>query len=340
MNSLIVDIAGEGERMWAQMINGIPYPPFCVEKTINSLREKYWHVAPGDVLISTYPKCGTTWMQQVALSLLAGVKCGELIDEPMVQAPWYERIVSQGDFPAEEVDGWRPPRELQPDTPEGKETRRVLKTHAPVANVPWVQDAADVKEGIVTVPKGAKVIIVTRNPLDMACSLYQHLLDGPVYEYEGTWENFIERHYLTGNVEHGCFWEWHKGWNDTYQKYKGEGQDFNGRVLWISYEDMIEDLRAVVKQVGNFILSEPPSDELVDAVVSCSTFKAMKANFKRLEEKYAAEGRHQMIKKNHIRKGTSGGWKAKFTEEEKKKVLAHHEERCSTLGIDPKIWKI
>ena len=38
---------------------------------IRELREQH-ELRPYDVVISTYPKCGTTWMQQVVLLLLRG----------------------------------------------------------------------------------------------------------------------------------------------------------------------------------------------------------------------------------------------------------------------------
>ena len=44
-----------------------------------------------DVFIATYPKYGTTWMQQILMLLLRG---GEAEVNPMADAPWLERSAS------------------------------------------------------------------------------------------------------------------------------------------------------------------------------------------------------------------------------------------------------
>jgi len=50
--------------------------------------------------------------------------------------------------------------------------RRVIKTHAPEQLSPWV---AGVDSNI---PDGSKIIVVTRNPMDTAVSLFNHAKDG------------------------------------------------------------------------------------------------------------------------------------------------------------------
>lgn len=96
----------------------------------------------GDVVISTRSKSGTTWMQQICLSLMHGTAdlpapVGEL-------SPWVDWLVE--------------PEEVLFARLDAQPGRRVLKTHTPL-------------DGVV-LDHRARYVVVVRDPLDMAVSLY------------------------------------------------------------------------------------------------------------------------------------------------------------------------
>ena len=96
----------------------------------------------GDVVVSTRSKSGTTWVQQICLSFVHGspelpAPLGEL-------SPWVDWLIE-----SEEVLFSR--LNAQPG-------RRVVKTHTPL-------------DGVVIDPRATYVVVV-RDPLDMAVSLY------------------------------------------------------------------------------------------------------------------------------------------------------------------------
>jgi aryl sulfotransferase len=96
----------------------------------------------GDIVISTRSKSGTTWMQMICALLVFQTPA---LPEPLSYlSPWLDHLVVQQDELFARLAGQR--------------HRRIIKTHTPL-------------DGI-RVRSGASYIVVSRQPLDMAVSLY------------------------------------------------------------------------------------------------------------------------------------------------------------------------
>jgi aryl sulfotransferase len=100
---------------------------------------------PDDVIISTPPKCGTTWMQ-TSVGLV-------LFQEPDLPAPLSELS------PWVDMLTW--PLDELVSTIEGQSHRRFLKTHTPLDGLPWDERVT--------------YICVGRDPRDVALSWDNHL---------------------------------------------------------------------------------------------------------------------------------------------------------------------
>src|SRR5439155_3273110 len=94
---------------------------------------------PMDVLIATYPKCGTTWMQQIVHGLRTRGSMD--FDEITRVVPWIEMAFDMG---------------LDIQVPQVA-VPRAFKTH-------W---------NLAQVPQGGKYIAVVRDPKDAMLSLYR-----------------------------------------------------------------------------------------------------------------------------------------------------------------------
>jgi len=304
------------------LVGGVVYAGFAVESAILELQREF-ELRESDIVIATYPKCGTTWMQQIVLTLLFGGDTSK-VPEPMLQAPWLESMVSnyhhwavQADLNGEcrslsELKEWDG-SSLRGEGPPG---RRVFKTHAPAQLAPWIGGPSAFKGK-------RKAIVVARNPKDACVSLFHHTQDGgPSFNYWGDFDHFVEKLFLKGNVESGCFWKWHAGW----EKAAAE----NTNILWISFEEMKADPVHSVRKIAAF-LEVPCSDEVVKNVVGASTFEVMKSRFEEINQERFWEGKR--FKANHIRRGGVGTWREELYGPLHDTFEAAHAAKSAELGL-------
>lgn len=100
---------------------------------------------PGDIIISTPPKCGTTWMQNIVGMLVLG---SPELDRPMVElSPWLDQTIHDLDVKVAEL--------------RALEHRRWIKAHAPLDALPWHDDVT--------------YVVVGRDPRDVAVSMDHHM---------------------------------------------------------------------------------------------------------------------------------------------------------------------
>ena len=136
-----------------------------------------FQTGPDDVLISTYPKCGTTWMQQILHGLRTG---GDMdFEEITLVVPWLEAAADMG------ID----PQAAQKAGP------RCFKTH-----LSWNR-----------IPKGARYIHISRDPADALVSAYR-FLEGWFFE-PGTidLETFSTESFLDGRRGE-TYWDFLLSW--------------------------------------------------------------------------------------------------------------------------------
>ena len=98
---------------------------------------------PDDIVIATYAKSGTTWVQQIVAQLLFNGAEGLDVS---AMSPWLDLRV--------------PPKEVKLGALEAQQHRRFVKTHLPV-------------DGLVFSPK-AKYLYIGRDGRDVVWSLYNH----------------------------------------------------------------------------------------------------------------------------------------------------------------------
>ncbi|XP_007421487.1 sulfotransferase 1C2-like [Python bivittatus] len=254
---------------------------------------------PDDLLICTYPKAGTTWVQEIVDMLQhRGDK------QKCARAPMYERIPFIDLFPIKPIPSGLEMAEAMPSP-------RTLKSHLPVQLLPpsfWEQNC--------------KIIYVARNVKDNMVSYFHfHRMNQGMPE-PGNWDQFLEN-FLIGRITWGSWFDHVRGWWEAKDRHP---------ILYLFYEDMKEDPAREIKKIAQFLGLELPNP-LLKEIIEHTKFETMKdnpmANYCTLP---AFIMDHNLSP--FMRKGTVGDWKEHLTVAQSEKI----DDLCSQLlagsGLD------
>ncbi|KAK4023113.1 hypothetical protein OUZ56_008544 [Daphnia magna] len=242
-----------------------------------------------DVWIVTFPKCGTTWTQELVWMVMN--ECDEeagkqplTIRSPFLEFPYLT--------PAQSENG---PLELNKMVPvkaiETMPSPRLIKTHLPLYLLhPKLLDTS-------------KVVYVVRNPKDVIVSYFYHHRLIKFQNYSGTLEDFAQ-YFMDDEVFYAPFFP---------HALEAWAQRHNPNILFLFYEDMNHNLRGEIERVAAFLGKTLTGEQLARLVAHLrfETFAKNDAvNFEASKKMgfMIPEGRF-------IRKGQIGDWKNHFSAE-------------------------
>ena len=207
-----------------------------------------------DIIIATYAKSGTTWMQQIVSQLLFEADDTLPVAE---MSPWVDLRV--------------PPKEIKLPMIEEQTHRRFMKTHLPV-------DALVFSEK-------AKYIYVGRDGRDIVWSLYNHHVNANEAWYDAlnntpgrvgppigpppeTTVEYFENWLDNDGAPFWSFWENVRTWWDVRDM---------PNVLFVHFANLKADMEGQIRRIADFIDVSP--DELpMDNVLRHCSFDYMKSN--------------------------------------------------------------
>ncbi|XP_006883890.1 PREDICTED: sulfotransferase 1C4 [Elephantulus edwardii] len=264
----------EKERLSMDYVKGILQPtPTC------EIWDQIWNfqAKPDDLLISTYPKAGTTWTQEIVDLIQNKGDVEKSKRAPThIRIPFIEWVIPGIGCGLEQANAMPSPR--------------TLKTHLPFDLLPPS-----------LLEKNCKIIYVARNPKDNMVSYYHFQRMNKGLPDPGTWEEYFET-FLAGKVCWGSWYDHVKGWWEAKDQHQ---------ILYLFYEDMKKDPKKEIQKLVEFIGSKL-DDETLNKIIHHTSFDVMKENPMANYSSVPAEFMDHSISP-FMRKGAVGDWKNYFT---------------------------
>ncbi|KAK9503871.1 hypothetical protein O3M35_010337 [Rhynocoris fuscipes] len=274
-----------------------------------------------DIWIVTYPRSGTTWMQELLWLVNNDLDYESAATVPLNERfPFFEfNIMFSEEFMKgiAELNGYDPQvlegikRRRTPGyvIAQNKKSPRHIKTHLPLSLVsPKLVDTC-------------KVIYVARNPFDVAVSLYHHNKLRLAHDFQGDFNkywNFFENNM----VLYSPYWEHIKeGWE------KRNRPNF----LFLFYEDLLRDLPGNIKIISEFLNKSYSNDE-IEKLSNYLYIDNFRKNVN-ITNDPILKGMINPDAPNFIRRGKIGG-NEEFTEELKARAMQWYRENLAKTDIE------
>eukprot|EP01084_Bolivina_argentea_P027918 51891_1 len=243
--------------------NGFPVA-WLVSQSIQQEMIKSYQTQPNDVYLISYPKAGQHFLKKICIELIRHhdkEKTHEAYSSSDIgfnTVPLVELFASQNGIDAI----YQRNKDLQ-------NTLNLWWTHNNYSLFPANKDRLN---------PNTKYIVINRNPKDLLVSycIWQNSID---HEWGGlqpqcSLDEFFCR-FISGMVYFGDYFDWTVDWFDAYNNYVFNN---NNQMLFIYYEDVINDPFDEIKRIANFLY---PNDNVltendINNVVRLSAFDQMK----------------------------------------------------------------
>jgi aryl sulfotransferase len=260
---------------------------------VDSARWQRLRLRSGDIVISTPPKCGTTWIQMICALLI--FQTAELPAPLSALSPWLDLRL-------------RPFDDIQARL-EAQRHRRFLKTHTPLDGIPNRPDVS--------------YLVIGRDPRDAAVSLYHHLANIN--------HAILHQRSASGFRSARTLREFLLAWMGTRRIASLEHVARHLTTAWcrrresntilVHYHDLSTDLDAEMKRLAAHLSISVPAQRW-PSLVEAATFERMKARAAEL-----APVEILLDGEAFFRSGSSGQWREVLTAAD----LARYRQRIEEL---------
>ena len=263
---------------------------------------------PGDIVISTRSKTGTTWLQMICALLI--FERSEL-PAPLPQlSPWLDWLVEPIENVVARLDA--------------QNHRRFIKTHTPLDGLPLHPDVT--------------YIVTGRHPLDVAVSMHAHIAN---IDY-AVLQRLLGNSEPTSRRELPSVTEWLQAWinwdgapEESLDSFPGLvhhvadafARSATHDVYLVHYADLAADLEGEMRRLAHHLRLDIAEDRW-PSLVKAAEFASMRSRAADLAP--APDGVFR-DRAEFFRRGSSGAWKNYVDEE----MESRYRDRLATLATPP-----
>jgi len=288
---------------------------------LDSTRWQHYQPRPDDIIISTPPKSGTTWTQEIVRQLIFYGQAAPERDEIALReiSPWLE---------------WRlTPLDVAMGQLEAQQHRRFIKSHLPLDGLPYFPQV--------------KFVVVGRDARDTAMSLWNHYseFNNEVFERINNSPGRVGDPMPRPPQDIHAFWrDWiSRGWF----AWESEGYPFGGNlhhtqswwpyrhlpnIHFVHYNDLKANLAGEIRRIADFLEILLP-DEALSSIMSAVSLEAMRDREDRLDP--GMKMRWKEGAKTFFFKGTNGRWRDVLSAEE---VQMYEAKAAQVLTPECRAW--
>ncbi|CAI9264455.1 unnamed protein product [Lactuca saligna] len=271
-----------------------------------SILAQSYEAQPGDILLCSCPKTGTTWLKALSFAILTRQKFDHASSSPLLTT-----------FPHDCV------RFLEnlhlPKIKENPSDLPLLGTHLPYSSLPKSIIASN-----------CKIVYIYRNIKDVIVSYYHFFrqivnLSEENAPFEEAFDDFCR-----GISIFGPYW-------DHILEYWKASQERPDRFLFLKYEDLKNDALSNVKRLAEFIrcpfsVEEEKAGVLENIIKMCS-FDSLSNLELNKSGMYQADEAFVLERRLFFRKAKDGDWENYFTDAMNEKIDKLIDEKMSGTGL-------
>jgi aryl sulfotransferase len=284
---------------------------------VDSRRWDTYRPRKDDIVIATYPKCGTTWMQQIVGLLIFQTPEPRPVGE---MAPWVDRRLA-------------PPVAAVFGALDAQTHRRFLKSHVPFDAMPTFEDV--------------RYIHVARDGRDACLSYHNHVMGftdelRAALDKSGLDDETIRKPYPDIPADPA---EYFRKWVSEGVCGEPDGMPFlsyfnleksywrerrRANLLMVHYRDLKADLAGEMRRIARFLDIEVP-ERVFPELVEAATFAAMRREGAKLHPRLLTNFRGGA--ERFFNKGENDRWRGVLNEDDvaayRRKVKASLSPACA-----------
>ncbi|OMO72984.1 hypothetical protein COLO4_27325 [Corchorus olitorius] len=283
-----------GNGVQILQFQGFWVPKFCLQGVM--LINDHFKPRPTDIILSTFPKCGTTWLRAIIFAILHRNSYGFDENHPLLKSnplnlvPFLEILIQEG------------------GSIETLSSPRFLSSHLPFSLFPKSMTMAAASSSPCD---GGRFVYICREPKDVLVSMWHYMnkLRGRVAEelpplsLEQAFDLFCK-----GVTFSGSYW-------DHVLEYWKASLESPNKVLFLKYEDLKREPSGNVRKLADFLdlpfSVEEENEGMVEKIVELCSFE----NLSNLDvnKNGKTPGKHPGANSDFFRKGQIGDWRNHLT---------------------------